>query len=88
MTNHHNKFEVHRLKGSLVITRRPFGRRTDGPTSAKQYTPSSSKWGHNNKLKVFNDVRYLKEYLRTPNSFILKKKLLYEYEIIYFEIKL
>jgi hypothetical protein len=32
MTNHHTKFEVPRPKGSLVITRKPFGLRTDGPT--------------------------------------------------------
>jgi hypothetical protein len=30
MTNHHTKFEVPRPKGSLVITRKPFGLRTDG----------------------------------------------------------
>jgi hypothetical protein len=48
MTNHHVRFEVPRPKGSLVITRKPFGLRTDGPTNAKQYTPSSLKWGHNN----------------------------------------
>jgi hypothetical protein len=45
MTNHHTKFEVPRPKGSLVITRKPFGLRTNGPTNAKQYTPSSLKWG-------------------------------------------
>jgi hypothetical protein len=57
MTNHHTEFEVPRPKRSLVITRKPLGLRTDGPTNAKQYVHSSLKWGHN---YIFADVCIIK----------------------------